>query len=103
ETANEAKKYLEDKKKELLIAQEERKKLEKQAKTNKKIKVPDPIDEKKYTYLSRGIMLQLFRNRLAQPDCGVGVVFDNFRNSYVENEEELMEIIDELLEKEHLI
>jgi hydrocephalus-inducing protein len=104
ELANKARIYLEEKKKELENLKIEREKLLKQAKTNKKIKVDEtPIDEKKYLYLSNDIMVELLQNRLKQPDCNVGAVFEDFHSDLIENEETLLEIVDEALNHENLI
>jgi len=103
ETVQKANRYLEEKKKELEVAKKERDEFIKKNK-NKKPKVDPPVlEENKYSYLSKEIMIELFKNRLSKNDSGVGVIFDNFSNKYVENEETLMEIIDEVLCDEHII
>ena len=102
ETTKKIGEYQEIKKKEYDELKTQRDKLAKQAKSNKKIVVPDPPSENMYKFVSKEIFEELLTNRLSSSDCQIGVVFDNVTSDLVENPETIMEYIEDVLKDENL-
>ena len=95
--------HQEAKKKEYDDLKAARDKLAKQAKSNKKIVVPDPPSENMYKYVSKEIFQELLMNRLNYGDCEIGAVFDNVNSDLVENPETVLEFIEDALAEENLM
>jgi len=95
-------KYKEEKKKEFDELKVAHDKLVKQAKTNKKIVVPDPPSENMYNNVSKEIFFELLQNRLNEQDCGVGVVFDDLSTELLDSPETILEYLEDFFVDENL-
>ncbi|MCQ2815786.1 MAG: hypothetical protein MJ252_00825, partial [archaeon] len=95
--------YKEEKKKEYDEKKVAYDKLVKQAKSNKKIEVPDPPSEGMYLYISKEIFNELMTNRLSADDCRIGAVFDDLQSELLENPETALEFIEDYFKDENLL
>ena len=95
-------KYKEEKKKEFDELKVAHDKLAKQAKTNKKLVVPDPPSENMYNFISKELFFELLQNRLNEQDCGIGVVFDDLNTDLLDSPETIIEYLEDFFVDENL-
>ena len=95
-------KFKEEKKKEFDELKVAHDKLVKQAKTNKKLVVPDPPSENMYNFISKELFFELLQNRLNENDCGIGVVFDDFNTDLLDSPETVLEYLEDYFVDENL-
>jgi hypothetical protein len=95
-------KYKEEKKKEFDELKVAHDKLVKQAKTNKKLVVPDPPSENMYNCISKELFFELLQNRLNEQDCGIGVVFDDLNTDLLDSPETIIEYLEDFFVDENL-
>ena len=95
-------KFKEEKKKEFDELKVAHDKLVKQAKTNKKLVVPDPPSENMYNFISKDLFFELLQNRLNEQDCGVGVVFDDLNTDLLDSPETVLEYLEDFFVEENL-
>jgi len=95
-------KYKEEKKKEYDELKAAHDKLVKQAKTNKKIVVPEPPSENMFNFISKELFFELLQNRLNEQDCGIGVVFDDFNTDLLDSPDTVLEYLEEFFVDENL-
>jgi len=85
----------EEKKKEYDDLKAQYDKLAKQAKSNKKIVLPDPPSESMYKCVSKTMFAELLNNRLSEGDCRIGCVFDDIECDLLESPEMALEYLDD--------
>ena len=93
----------EEKKKEYDDLKAQYDKLAKQAKSNKKIVLPDPPSESMYKCVSKTMFAELLNNRLSEGDCRIGCVFDDIECDLLESPEMALEYLDDFFVDENLI
>jgi hypothetical protein len=94
--------YTEEKKKEYEEAKVAYDKLAKQAKSNKKMTLPEAPSENMYKNVSKEIFAELLTNRISQPDCNCGCVFDDLESEILDSPETVLEYLDDYFVKENL-
>ena len=98
--AEEASKYLEERKEQLEVALAEQAKAKK---GKKKGKDEEPeINQDEYGYISEDILCRMVRERMSQEDCNAGVIFDCLESEYWADAKFAIKLISDALPQQNL-